>query len=302
MEQKRSKTTSQKRPTQARKTPQRQTEPMSRDEVRRQKNLERRKKRKRNMMIGYTAVIILIITAAIALSLTVFFKIQSVSITGDDIYNAETITAASGLNVGENMFRTSKKNIAEKIETSLPYVESVQIKRSPTGKVTLNVTAAKAELAVDCGESYILLSKNGKVLEDGVVALNEDVTTVTASAIASAAPGDKITFENEQDTDTLVNIKSVINDKQLEKITDINITDYSSVVLTYDMRITLEIGTAAGFEEKTDFIKATLDKLNSDEPNFEGNIDFTVENKAFVNEKSEQTTAAPQPEPQSVAA
>ncbi len=254
------------------------------------------------MIIGYTAGIIMIVAAAIALSLTVFFKIQSVNITGDDIYNAETITAASGLNVGENMFRASKKNIAEKIETSLPYVESVQIKRSPTGKVTLNVTAAKAELAVDCGDSYILLSKSGKVLEDGVVALNEDVTTVTASAIASAAPGDKITFENEQDTDTLVNIKSVINDKQLEKITDINITDYSSVVLTYDMRITLEIGTAAGFEEKTDFIKATLDKLNSDEANFEGNIDFTVENKAFVNEKSEQTTAAPQPESQSVAA
>lgn len=246
------------------------------------------------MIIGYTAVIVLIVAAAIALSLTVFFKIQSVSVVGDDIYNAETITAASGLNVGENMFRTSKKDISAKLESSLPYIESVQVKRSPTGKVTLNVTAAKAELAIDCGESYILLSKTGKVLEDGVVALNEDITTVTASSIVSAVPGDIITFENGQDAQTVADIKSVINDKQLEKITDINITDYSSVVLTYDMRITLEIGTATGFEQKTDFIKATLDKLNSDEPNFEGNIDFTVENKAFVNEKSEQTTAAPQ--------
>ena len=55
-----------------------------------------------------------------------------------------------------------------------------------------------------------------------------------------------------------------------------------------------------------DFVKATLDKLNSDEPNFEGSIDFTVENKAFVNEKAEQTTAAPtvaaQPEAQGEAA
>jgi len=250
------------------------------------------------MIIGYTVVIILIIAAAIVLSLTVFFKIQSVNVTGDDIYNAETITAASGLNVGENMFRTSKKDIAAKIETALPYVESVQIKRSPTGKVTLNVTAAKAELAVDCGESYLLLSKSGKILEDGVVSINEDVATVVASALTCLTPGETVAFENEQDAQTLVNIKSVINEKQLEKITEINITDYSSVILTYDMRITLEIGTAAGFGEKTDFIKATLDKLNSDEPNFEGNIDFTVENKAFVNEKSEQTTAAPQPQPE----
>ena len=219
MEQKRSKNkTSQKKTTQARKTSQRQTEPMSRDEVRRQKNLERRKKRKRNMIIGYTVVIILIIAAAIVLSLTVFFKIQSVNVTGDDIYNAETITAASGLNVGENMFRTSKKDIAAKIETSLPYVESVQIKRSPTGKVTLNVTAAKAELAVDCGESYLLLSKSGKILEDGVVSINEDVATVVASALTCLTPGETVAFENEQDAQTLVNIKSVINEKQLEKI------------------------------------------------------------------------------------
>lgn len=257
-------------------------------------------------MIGYTVVIILIIAAAIALSLTVFFKIQSINVTGDDIYNAETIVAASGLNVGENMFKSSKKDISNKLETSLPYIESVHVKRSPTGNVTLAITAAKAELAIDCGEGYILLNKNGKVLEDGVVSINEDVATVTASTIVTATPGDIIVFENEQDTQTLKDIKSIIDSKQIEKITDINITQNSSVVLTYDMRITLEVGMVSTLEQKMDFVKATLDKLNSDEPNFEGSIDFTVENKAFVNEKTEQTTAAPtvaaQPEAQGEAA
>lgn len=279
---------------------------MSRDELRSKRNLERRKKRRRNKIIGYTVVIILIIAAAIALSLTVFFKIQSINVTGDDIYNAETIVAASGLNVGENMFKSSKKDISNKLETSLPYIESVHVKRSPTGNVTLAITAAKAELAIDCGEGYILLNKNGKVLEDGVVSINEDVATVTASTTVTATPGDIIVFENEQDTQTLKDIKSIIDSKQIEKITDINITQNSSVVLTYDMRITLEVGMVSTLEQKMDFVKATLDKLNSDEPNFEGSIDFTVENKAFVNEKTEQTTTAPtvaaQPEAQGEAA
>ena len=279
---------------------------MSRDELRSKRNLERRKKRRRNKIIGYTVVIILIIAAAIALSLTVFFKIQSINVTGDDIYNAETIVAASGLSVGENMFKSSKKDISNKLETSLPYIESVHVKRSPTGNVTLVITAAKAELAIDCGEGYILMNKNGKVLEDGVVSINEDVATVTASTIVTATPGDIIVFENEQDTQTLKDIKSIIDSKQIEKITDINITQNSSVVLTYDMRITLEVGMMSTLEQKMDFVKATLDKLNSDEPNFEGSIDFTVENKAFVNEKTEQTTTAPtvaaQPEAQGEAA
>ena len=279
---------------------------MSRDELRSKRNLERRKKRRRNKIIGYTVVIILIIAAAIALSLTVFFKIQSINVTGDDIYNAETIVAASGLSVGENMFKSSKKDISNKLETSLPYIESVHVKRSPTGNVTLVITAAKAELAIDCGEGYILMNKNGKVLEDGVVSINEDVATVTASTIVTATPGDIIVFENEQDTQTLKDIKSIIDSKQIEKITDINITQNSSIVLTYDMRITLEVGMMSTLEQKMDFVKATLDKLNSDEPNFEGSIDFTVENKAFVNEKTEQTTTAPtvaaQPEAQGEAA
>ena len=72
------------------------------------------------------------------------------------------------------------------------------------------------------------------------------------------------------------------------------------------MRINLEVGMVSTLEQKIDFIKATLDKLNSDEPGFEGSIDFTVENKAFVNEKTEQTTTAPtvaaQPEAQGAAA
>ena len=180
-----------------------------------------------------------------------FFKIQSINVTGDDIYNAETIVAASGLNVGENMFKSSKKDISNKLETSLPYIESVRVKRSPTGNVTLTITAAKAELAIDCGEGYILLNKNGKVLEDGVVSINEDVATVTASAIVTATPGDVIVFENEQDTQTLKDIKSIIDSKQIEKITDINITQNSSIVLTYDMRITLEVGMVSTLEQKS---------------------------------------------------
>lgn len=291
MEQRRSKnsTSSSTKKVQSRQRTRKPSEPMSRDEVRRYNNIQRKKRRRRNKIILYCVMIVIITAVAIALSLTVFFKIQSVNVVGDDVYASESIISASELTVGENMFRYSKREISEKIEKTLPYVESVTVKRSPTGKITLEITAAKAEFAIDCGETYTLLSRSCKVLEDGIMFINDDVSTVSTSAVVYSEVGETAQFENSSDKETLSEIKKVFEDNSIEKITHIDITDYSSVEFVYDMRITLEIGMVSNLKEKADFISATLSKINADEPSFEGTIDFTVENKAFINEKEETT-------------
>ena len=55
------------------------SEPMSRDELRQQKYLERRRKRRRNRIIGYSVAIVALIIAAVVLSITVFFKIGNIA-------------------------------------------------------------------------------------------------------------------------------------------------------------------------------------------------------------------------------
>ena len=136
----------------SRKVPEKR-EPMSRDELRHKRYLERRRRRRRNLIL------------AVVLSLTVFFKISSFEVAGDEVYSAEQIIEASGLKNGENLFGFEKEDVSAQVEQTLPYVGNIEIKRSMTGKITFTVTAAKAVMAIDNGESFCMLDRNCKVLE-----------------------------------------------------------------------------------------------------------------------------------------
>lgn len=267
-------------------------EQLSRDEVRKQQSELRKKRYRRKKIIGYCVAVAAVVAVGIVLSLTVFFKIETVAVTGDEIYNSETIIDASQIKTGDNMFLFDKDDAAKNIESTLPYIEKAEIKRGITGVITINITAAKATLAIDMGDSYTLLSSSCKVLEDGVMVINDDITVISASTVLSAAPGQFVSFENEADIDCIVSVQKIIEKYELKDINAINASDSSNVKLTYARRIELKIGAASEFESKIDFIKATLAKHDTDEPSFYGSIDFGIENKAYIKPADESTTAA----------
>lgn len=59
----------------------------------------RRKRRRRNIILGVLLTVILL-TVGIVLSLTVFFKISAVTVTGDEVYSTEQVVEASGITQG----------------------------------------------------------------------------------------------------------------------------------------------------------------------------------------------------------
>ncbi len=264
---------------------------MSNDERRRARaERARRRRRRRNLMIG-AILTVLILIVGVVLCLTVFFKIASVEVTGDEIYNAEQITEASGITIGENLFLLSSKDTAEAIEKTLPYVEKAEIKRSLSCKVTITVTAAKAAAALDNGESYTLLNASGKVLEDGVIAINDGIVLIEGGEVLSAVPGETVSFSGE---DVLADVTAALHafsDAELSGITNLDVRDHANIKAKYKDRITLKLGMANALAEKMDFIKATLERNEKNTPEFKGSIDFTIDKKAYQNaeESSENT-------------
>lgn len=236
---------------------------------------------------------VVILTVGIVLCLTVFFKIANIEVAGDEIYNAEQIIEASGITVGENMFLTSTKNAAAAIEKDLPYVEKAEIKRSLSCTVTITVTKATAAAALADGDAYILLNASGKVLEDGVVALSDDILVLEAGAVSSAVPGELVTFENESAASDFVSVFDALQNGGITGLTQLDVRDRLQITATYQNRIVLKLGEAAAVANKTDFIKATLDRCEQNTPGFKGSIDFSIDKKAFQNAEEESTTTAP---------
>lgn len=249
----------------------------------------RKKRRRRNLIIG-VILTILILIVGVVLSLTVFFNIAEIAVTGDEIYNYEQITQASGIEVGENLFLMSTKNAAENIEKTLPYVEKAEIKRSLSCKVTIQVTAATAVAALDNGESYTLLNASGKVLEDGVVALSDGILVLEAGEISSAVPGELVVFANADAVSDFVTVYDAMQNAGIAGITELDVRDRMQIKAKYQNRIVLVLGEASSVPNKTDFIKATLDRCEQNSPEFKGSIDFSIDKKAYQNAEDKTTT------------
>lgn len=282
-----------RRPTNtARQTPRNTREPMSNDERRRLRaERARKRRRRRNLLIGALLTVIIVIVG-VTLSLTVFFKIAAVDIAGDEIYNAEQITQASGINIGENLFLFSAKDAASAVEKALPYVEKAEIKRSLSCKVTISVTAAKAVAAIDNGEAYTLLNLSGKVLEDGVMTVNDDVVILETGEIVSAVPGEQLVLA---DADALADFTAVMRafaENALTGITNLDIRDRTNIKARYKDRILLKLGEASSIAAKSDFIKATLERNEKNTPDFRGSIDFSIDKKAYQHADEQSTAAA----------
>lgn len=81
---------------------------------------------------------------------TVFFRVETVTVTGNQRYTREEIIAASGIQTGDNLYALNKVRIDRKIRTRLPYVGELSINRSLPSTILINVTEweAVAQVAV----------------------------------------------------------------------------------------------------------------------------------------------------------
>ncbi len=140
---------------------------------------------------------------------TVFFRVETVTVTGNQRYTQEEIIAASGIQMGDNLYALNKVRIDRKIRTQLPYVGELSINRALPSTILITVTEweAVAQVAVPSpeqaaaaqeelsggkteGEEVVLaqepwlISVKGKLLEQAP----EDSAAVTVTGLTAIAP------------------------------------------------------------------------------------------------------------------
>ena len=84
----------------------------------RNRSTNRRRRRGR-----FSFLCILLIAGAVVAALTVFFKVQSITVSGNARYTSEEVVAASGIEIEDNLFLLNKYSAAQAIFEKLPYVE-----------------------------------------------------------------------------------------------------------------------------------------------------------------------------------
>lgn len=82
--------------------------------------------------------------AALTVGATVFFRVETISVSGNQRYTQEDIIAASGIQIGDNLYALNKVRIGRNIRTQLPYVGELSINRALPSTIVIRVTEWEA--------------------------------------------------------------------------------------------------------------------------------------------------------------
>lgn len=239
-----------------------------------------RKRARGRFSFLYKLLTFVVICGAISVALALFFKIETVHVTGNERYDDTAVLEASGIRIGDNMFLMNKFSAAESITTSLPYVETVQIRRQIPTALQIDVTECTAPAAMKQDGKVWLISGDGKIVDCLESSAWSRYPQITGIALTDPTIGQPIAVEAEQEsarTQLFALLHQLENKAMLADVQSIHLEDNSTVMMRYLDRFDVVFLYNADFDYKLEYLRAVIQRL---EVNETGTIDMTQNDKA----------------------
>lgn len=265
--------------------------PMSNNERIINRTNQRKKKNKQKKMIIRLCVGCIFLVVGVVLALTLFFNINKIIISGDKVYSDELVIEASGVKTGDNLIFLSEDAINEKISKELAYVGQVNIRRRLPSTLEIRVTRTDAFMAIASDGYYIVLDRNGKVLEKDLETVDESIILANLGEISKIEVGETIGLKEEKTFKKLNELLDECENAGLHDITLINLSDIYNIKLVYQGRITLELGEtdSDNLGSKLALGQAAIERQDEENSLYRGTINLTVDGKGYWSEEVSTT-------------
>ncbi len=244
---------------------------MSKDDKRksgRQRALEttsKRSRKRRKARATAIALVVVFIALAIGavLCATIVFKVETIKVTGNSTYTAETVILHSGIQKGNPLFLVNEKKLQDKLSVSLPFIEKATLDKKFDGTLTIRITETTESLCYKIGDKFFSADLSGKVINE-LSAVDKNLVLVTLPETAAANIGRKIVFANDREQKLYEQHIANI-DKYGAKVDFINVSDVYESYLKIDGRLVVKFGSESYFEDKSAYLKTIISALKGDE-------------------------------------
>lgn len=244
------------------------------------------RRRKHLLLIFYLVTFLIAIGAAVVLSITVLFRIDTIQVTGQSRYTEQEIVQMSGIKVGENLFLADTATAKQQIEEKLPYIGRAKVSRRLPAKILITVEEAEISGAVEYGGGYAIVSPEGKVLEI-TSAIPEGYSLIEGLDLKSADLGKKIVYEDPEKQEMFTELAQSLAEHGIAPITRMDLTNLYDIVVEYDGRITMEFGLPSDIDFKVRFAKTILSEPDMAEAQGVLNLaDCREEDRAYFEENA----------------
>ena len=236
------------------------------------------------------------IVLALILGMSVFFKVDKITVAGAQVYDPYTIQQASGISKGDNLLTFSRARAGAKIRAELGYVDTVRIGIKLPDTVIIYIEEFAVSYAIKSSDGdWWLINSDGRVVEqvDGATASNyTQVLGVTIAdpkineaAVATEMPPTETDPSGEPVPVLVTGAQRLHSALQILKALEANdivgeaasvdVSILESIVLWYGTRYQVNLGDTSRMEYKIAYMKGTILEL-SDYQSGILDISFTI--------------------------
>lgn len=253
----------------------------------RRRRPSRREERKPRPEIHYTQprpfyrnrlIVQLLSVAAVVLAVTVgvsiFFKVDTVVVTGASKYSAATVVEASQIQPGDSLIFFGRAGAAGRIKRDLPYVDTVRFQLKLPGTVNIIVEEKVLSYALQSSDgNWWMITADGMVAEKTTAAAAENAPTVEGVILQSPAVGKRAVAYEPDGPDSAATAADRLSAAvailtQLEKwelfapATRVDVSDLFALRLYCGPDYRVELGDSGDLEEKIGLVKYALPQLD----------------------------------------
>lgn len=132
------------------------------------------------------------IVLAMVMGLSVFFKVENITVSGAEVYSEWAVKEASGLVGGENLLTFSHARSAALIKANLPYVDTVRFGIKLPDTVNIIIKEDDVVYAIkDQDQAWWLMNSDGRVVEMGNASKAASHTQILGVMIQDPIPDEQ---------------------------------------------------------------------------------------------------------------
>lgn len=230
-------------------------------------------------LLSVTAVVL-----ALTMGLSVFFKIEVVTVSGAETYSEYRVREASGIQLGDGLLTFSRARAAARIRAELPYAERIRFGIKLPNTVIIDIEELDVVYAIQSTDGlWWFITSEGRVVEQtdkgtastytqilGVELQNpvknemataapdpENMGTISTESTDPTATEDPLvipvtTTNAERLTAALRILKALEANDIVGEVATVNVKNLTDIMLDYGGRYDVELGATNDLEYKID--------------------------------------------------
>lgn len=238
------------------------------------------KKKKGKGGLIVTTLSFIIICVAIALSISVFFRVSRIEVVGTEFYSPEEIIQASDIEKGDSLLRLNCGNVAAKISGKLLYAGNVVVSKKMPDTVLVEIFESGAAAYVDTDEGSWLVDNYCRFLEPVKAGDRDKYVKVIGVSAVSPKAGQEISVVVE-DKHKGTYLKELLfelsNADMLISVETIDVSNTANVEFSFLDRFSVKLGNNEDLDAKLKMLKNSIAEIGDTE---EGIFDLSERKKA----------------------